>query len=101
AEFDVLAEEEKYADAISPQDQTFCVGIVKNMELRGYAVGILPKMKIHEDGNVENLSLFAREKEYVCEILAQDQPFCIRRVKTMKLKDYAVSILPKLLVHED
>ncbi|OIR57482.1 MAG: uncharacterized protein A8A55_1756 [Amphiamblys sp. WSBS2006] len=101
AEFDVLAEEEKYADAISPQDQTFCVGIVKNMELRGYAVGILPKMKIHEDGNVENLSLLAREKEHVCEILAQDQPFCIRRVKNMKLKDYAVSILPKLLVHED
>ncbi|OIR57322.1 MAG: uncharacterized protein A8A55_1925 [Amphiamblys sp. WSBS2006] len=48
------ASKKEHVAGIHKKDQTFCVGRVKNMWLRGYSAGILPKIKIHEDCEVEN-----------------------------------------------
>ncbi|OIR57226.1 MAG: uncharacterized protein A8A55_2019 [Amphiamblys sp. WSBS2006] len=70
------------------------------MCLKNYAVSILPKVS-YEGSEIELLILYAGKEEQVAEILAQEQPFCVGRVKNMELREYAVSILPKLRIHED
>ncbi|OIR56199.1 MAG: uncharacterized protein A8A55_3055, partial [Amphiamblys sp. WSBS2006] len=64
-------------------------------------INILPKLGINEDSEVEWLWVVATEKEDVSEILSQENPVCVGSVETMTLKDYAVSILPKLKTHEN
>ncbi|OIR56356.1 MAG: uncharacterized protein A8A55_2899 [Amphiamblys sp. WSBS2006] len=95
------ASKKEYIDGILAKEETLCVGRVKKVLLDDYAVSVVLKLRIHEDSMVENLSLFAYKEEHVATILAQDQPFCVRRVKNMKFRDYAASILPKLRIHED
>ncbi|OIR57227.1 MAG: uncharacterized protein A8A55_2018 [Amphiamblys sp. WSBS2006] len=92
--------EKEHVAAILAQDKPFCVGSVEKIIFEDYAVSIIPKLKIHGDSEVETLKLDAREKEQVAEILSQDKPFCVRRVKNMELRDYAVSVLTKLGIHE-
>ncbi|OIR57225.1 MAG: uncharacterized protein A8A55_2016 [Amphiamblys sp. WSBS2006] len=63
-------------------------------------INILPKLRINEDCKVKRLELSGREKEHVATILSQKQVICVGSVGTMTLKEYAVSILPKLIIHE-
>ncbi|OIR57316.1 MAG: uncharacterized protein A8A55_1923 [Amphiamblys sp. WSBS2006] len=76
---------------ILQQDQT-SFGRVKNISLSGYAACVITKMIIHEDFEVENLTLDASEKEHVSEILAQKQKIYVGRVKQIYITDYAVRI---------
>ncbi|OIR57223.1 MAG: uncharacterized protein A8A55_2020 [Amphiamblys sp. WSBS2006] len=95
------ASEKEHIDPILSQGQLFCVGRVKNMSLKNYVVSVLPKTRIHEGYEVEWLWLNTSKEEHIAEILSQDQPFCIGRAKNMLVSGYAVSVLPKLLIHKD
>ncbi|OIR57114.1 MAG: uncharacterized protein A8A55_2130 [Amphiamblys sp. WSBS2006] len=95
------ASEEEHVAAVLAQEKPVCVGRVKEMLLRGYAVGILPKLRTHENCVVESLGLDADEKEHVAAVLGQSQMFCVGRVKNILLLGYAVGILPKLRTHGD
>ncbi|OIR55689.1 MAG: uncharacterized protein A8A55_3565, partial [Amphiamblys sp. WSBS2006] len=59
-------------------------------------INILPKLRIHEDSEVEMLSLTASEEAHVAAVLAQEKPFCVGRVKDMDLKEYAVGVITKM-----
>ncbi|OIR57172.1 MAG: uncharacterized protein A8A55_2075 [Amphiamblys sp. WSBS2006] len=96
----VSTTEEEHVAAILTQDQPICVGSMESMSLDGYAVSILTKMRNHKNSMVEKLALYADEEEHIAEILAQDQPVCVGRVRDMAFRDYAVGVLPKL-IHED
>ncbi|OIR56355.1 MAG: uncharacterized protein A8A55_2898, partial [Amphiamblys sp. WSBS2006] len=95
------ATEKEHVSTILAQDQPFCIGRMKDMILEDYAVSILQKLRIHEAHRIEQLRLNAREKEHVDGILSQDQPFYVGRMEEMILGSYAVSLLPKLGIHED
>ncbi|OIR56460.1 MAG: uncharacterized protein A8A55_2793, partial [Amphiamblys sp. WSBS2006] len=97
----LFASEKEHVAEILSQDQPIYIGSVEEMTLKNYAVSILPKMRTSKNSEVGFLLLYAYEKEHVAEILSQDQPFCVGRVKNMVLEDYAVSILPKLIIHKD
>ncbi|OIR57317.1 MAG: uncharacterized protein A8A55_1924 [Amphiamblys sp. WSBS2006] len=99
--FRLCAREKERVSEILAQEQTICVGRVKSIDLEEYAVSILPKLRFHEDCEVEWLILEASEEEHVSEILAQNQKIYVGRVKSIGLEEYAVSILPKLEIHED
>ncbi|OIR55875.1 MAG: uncharacterized protein A8A55_3379, partial [Amphiamblys sp. WSBS2006] len=43
----------------------------------------------------------ATRREHVAEVLAQEKPFCVGRVKNMRLWDYAASVITKMKIHED
>ncbi|OIR56225.1 MAG: uncharacterized protein A8A55_3029, partial [Amphiamblys sp. WSBS2006] len=95
------ADEEEHIAGILAQDQPICVGNVEKVRLRNCAVSILPKLKNHEDHEIEFIWLDADEKEHVDGILAQEEMFCVGRVKNALFEGYAIAILPKLETHED
>ncbi|OIR56249.1 MAG: uncharacterized protein A8A55_3004 [Amphiamblys sp. WSBS2006] len=83
-----------------PPNSIGCVLKQLNLKDTGL-INILPKLRINRDNRVKRVGLFTSEKEHVAEILSQDQPIYIGSVKNMILEDYAVSILPKLIIHKD
>ncbi|OIR57746.1 MAG: uncharacterized protein A8A55_1485 [Amphiamblys sp. WSBS2006] len=95
------ASKEEHVAGMLTQDQTFYVGRVEKILLEGYAVGILPKLRIHKDCAVESISLSADEEEHVAEILTKDQPFFVGEAKSIWLKNYAVRVVTKTTVHEN
>ncbi|OIR55811.1 MAG: uncharacterized protein A8A55_3443, partial [Amphiamblys sp. WSBS2006] len=82
------------------QEKPFCVGRVKSMVLGKYAVGVITKMSL-KDCEIERLILTASKEEHVAEVLAQEKPFCVGRVKNMWLEGYAVGVITKMKIHED
>ncbi|OIR55949.1 MAG: uncharacterized protein A8A55_3305, partial [Amphiamblys sp. WSBS2006] len=97
-EFEYLsldANEEAHVAAVLAQEKPFCVGRVKTMVLKGYAVGVITKMSL-KDCEIESLELTATKREHVAEVLAQEKPFCVGRVKVMWLGEYAVGVITKM-----
>ncbi|OIR56195.1 MAG: uncharacterized protein A8A55_3059, partial [Amphiamblys sp. WSBS2006] len=94
-EFKLDASEEAHVAEVLAQENPFFVGRVKDMDLEDYAVGVITKMS-PEDCEIEHLSLTAREEAHVAAVLAQENPFCVGRVKDMRLWDYAVGVITKM-----
>ncbi|OIR56474.1 MAG: uncharacterized protein A8A55_2781 [Amphiamblys sp. WSBS2006] len=86
---------EEHVAGILKHDQMFCVGRVERMNLSEYAVGVITKVNL-KDCEIEWLGLHASEEEYITEILKQEKPFCVGRVKNMWLGDYAVGVITKM-----
>ncbi|OIR56107.1 MAG: uncharacterized protein A8A55_3147, partial [Amphiamblys sp. WSBS2006] len=96
----LTATRREHIAAVLAQEKPFCVGRVKNMLLEDYAVGVLTKMSLKDYG-VEYLSLSASEEAHVAGILKQEKPFCVGRVKRMRLEGYGASVITKMTIHED
>ncbi|OIR58404.1 MAG: uncharacterized protein A8A55_0811 [Amphiamblys sp. WSBS2006] len=94
--FNLAADEKEHVSAIFSQNKTFCVGRTKTMCLENYAVSVLTKLRIHKDHEINIIKLFATEKEHVAIIFAQDQPFCVGRMKNVEFWDYAVFVFLKM-----
>ncbi|OIR57260.1 MAG: uncharacterized protein A8A55_1978 [Amphiamblys sp. WSBS2006] len=94
------ADKKEHVAAILTQDQLFCVSGVKRITLREYTVGVVTKIRIHEDCGVEHLRLIANKEEHVAAIHIQDQTI-FRRAKNIYLGDYSMRILPKMRNNED
>ncbi|OIR55745.1 MAG: uncharacterized protein A8A55_3509, partial [Amphiamblys sp. WSBS2006] len=78
------------------------VGKAKNLILNKYAVEALPKLKLHEENEMEFLELRAEYPGEISEILKMDNnSLLIGRVKRLELRWQAVRILPKLKLHEE
>ncbi|OIR56019.1 MAG: uncharacterized protein A8A55_3233, partial [Amphiamblys sp. WSBS2006] len=83
-------------------DNSIRFGKVKRLELLNYSINILPKLKLHEEGDVEVLYLGADETEHLSEILrVADNSILVGKVKRLELFNYAISILPKLKLHKE
>ncbi|OIR57404.1 MAG: uncharacterized protein A8A55_1837 [Amphiamblys sp. WSBS2006] len=83
-------------------DKSIWLGKVKSLKLEKHAINLLPKLKLHEDSEIEELLLDAELGEYVSSILhAKEKSIWLGRVKSLGLKRYAANILPKLWLHED
>ncbi|OIR57035.1 MAG: uncharacterized protein A8A55_2213 [Amphiamblys sp. WSBS2006] len=86
---------------ILEQEQKIPIGGIQKIELREYAVNVLPKLQIPEDGELRELLLKTEQDEYVAGIPAYGQEIPIGGIQKITLKDYAVSVLPKLQIPED
>ncbi|OIR56831.1 MAG: uncharacterized protein A8A55_2419 [Amphiamblys sp. WSBS2006] len=82
---------------ILAQEQRIRIGRIKKIELKGYAVAVLPKLEVQE---CDVLILAAEKREHVAPILAQRQKIHIGGIKKIELGDCAVAVLPKLEVQE-
>ncbi|OIR56354.1 MAG: uncharacterized protein A8A55_2901 [Amphiamblys sp. WSBS2006] len=96
----LYAPRKEHVAAVLAQEKPFCVGRVNNMDLEDYAVGVITKMSL-KDCEIESLGLYASEEAHVAEVLAQEKPFCVGRVKKMWLYKYAASVITKMTIHED
>ncbi|OIR56405.1 MAG: uncharacterized protein A8A55_2848 [Amphiamblys sp. WSBS2006] len=97
---DLVAPRKEHVAEVLKQEKPFCVGRVKSMCLWDYAVSVITKMSL-KDCEFESLYLHANEEAHVAEVLAQENPFCVERVKEMRLWDYAVGVITKMTIHED
>ncbi|OIR56182.1 MAG: uncharacterized protein A8A55_3072, partial [Amphiamblys sp. WSBS2006] len=95
----LTANEEAHVAEVLKQKKPFCLGRVKEIWLREYAVGVITKMSLEYYG-VELLWLFADKKEHVAEVLKQKKPFCVGRVKDIHLWDYAVGVITKMSLED-
>ncbi|OIR56170.1 MAG: uncharacterized protein A8A55_3084, partial [Amphiamblys sp. WSBS2006] len=98
--FGLYASEEAHVAEVLAQEKPLCVGRVKEMLLGDYAVGVITKVSLKDCG-VEYLMLTAKKEAHVAEVLAQEKPFCVGRMKKMVLLDYAASVITKMTIHED
>ncbi|OIR57742.1 MAG: uncharacterized protein A8A55_1482 [Amphiamblys sp. WSBS2006] len=98
--FDLSASKKEHVAAVLGHNRNFCVGRVKWMRIDDYAVGVVTKIRVHEDYEIERFDLSASRKEHITEILEQEKPFCVGRVKRMWLLGYAVGVITKM-DHED
>ncbi|OIR56160.1 MAG: uncharacterized protein A8A55_3094 [Amphiamblys sp. WSBS2006] len=88
-------------EIIKKENNSIWIGKVRKINLRNYAVEVLPKLRIHEENLTEELSLSADGTEHLAKILEENSSIWIGRVKKLELRDYAVNILPKLRIHEE
>ncbi|OIR56067.1 MAG: uncharacterized protein A8A55_3187, partial [Amphiamblys sp. WSBS2006] len=91
----LLANKEKHVAGILKQEKHFWLGRVRKMYFEEYAVGVITKMSL-KDCEVEHLRLYAARREHVAEVLKQEKPFCVGRVKNMDLEYYAASVITKM-----
>ncbi|OIR56605.1 MAG: uncharacterized protein A8A55_2647, partial [Amphiamblys sp. WSBS2006] len=102
-EFHLSAEKEEYvSEVIHAENNSICIGKVNNLELELFAINILPKLKLHDENEMEVFSLSAGEKEYVSEVIrVKNNSIWLGKVKNLRLKSFAIRILPKLKLHEE
>ncbi|OIR55584.1 MAG: uncharacterized protein A8A55_3670, partial [Amphiamblys sp. WSBS2006] len=93
--FSVRTSKEEHVAKVLKQENPFCVGRVKTMWLREYAVGVITKMS-PEDYGVENLSLYATRRKYIAGILKKGQTIFVGRATNMWLREYAVGVITKM-----
>ncbi|OIR56613.1 MAG: uncharacterized protein A8A55_2639 [Amphiamblys sp. WSBS2006] len=82
------------------KDSSIRLGKVKSLKLERYGINALPKLKLHED-NVMDVWLSGWQRDISEILLKKDRTICVGRVKSLSLEFYAISILPKLWLHED
>ncbi|OIR58951.1 MAG: uncharacterized protein A8A55_0276 [Amphiamblys sp. WSBS2006] len=89
-------------EILETESHLIWIAKVKKLSLSWYAVEILPKLRIHEENVMENLSLDADRPEDVAEILkTENNSIWIGKVKKLVLWNHAAEILPKLRIHEE
>ncbi|OIR57382.1 MAG: uncharacterized protein A8A55_1861, partial [Amphiamblys sp. WSBS2006] len=78
------------------------LGKVGRLKLWNNSFRIFPKLKLHEENVIEELSLEANEKKYLSEIdCVADNSIWLGKTKRLVLFNYSINILPKLMVHEE
>ncbi|OIR55850.1 MAG: uncharacterized protein A8A55_3404, partial [Amphiamblys sp. WSBS2006] len=76
------------------------LGRVKKLELWGYPVNILPRLVLHGENVMDEFCLNADKKEHVAEIIrVESKSIWLGKMKRLELRDYAVNVLPKLVLH--
>ncbi|OIR56501.1 MAG: uncharacterized protein A8A55_2752 [Amphiamblys sp. WSBS2006] len=90
------------AGIIKMKRNSLCIGRAKKLIFTGYAVGILPKLRLHGENQMKEIVLFADKPSYTPKILKEENnSIWIGKLEKLELKGYAVEILPKLRIHED
>ncbi|OIR55942.1 MAG: uncharacterized protein A8A55_3311, partial [Amphiamblys sp. WSBS2006] len=85
---------------LEAEDNSFWMGKVKELRLCGCAIEILPKLRFHEEIEIEEIRLYAEKQEYIAGILRKEnRSICLGRMKKLRLYDHALQILPKLKIH--
>ncbi|OIR57755.1 MAG: uncharacterized protein A8A55_1477 [Amphiamblys sp. WSBS2006] len=93
---------EQIAGILKAENNSIWIGKMKMLELEKHAVEILPKLRIHEENVMDELSLEACFSGQIIRILRmENKSVWVGKVKTVRLKRYAVEILPKLIMHSE
>ncbi|OIR56085.1 MAG: uncharacterized protein A8A55_3169, partial [Amphiamblys sp. WSBS2006] len=103
--------EELYLDSDNPkhiagilrtENNSIWVGKVKTLRLKKHAIQILPKLGIHNENELEELSLYADNPKHITGMLkTENNSIWVGKVKTLRLKNHAIQILPKLRIHSE
>ncbi|OIR55616.1 MAG: uncharacterized protein A8A55_3638, partial [Amphiamblys sp. WSBS2006] len=82
------------------ENNSIWVGKVSNLILSQYGAGILPKLRFHEENEVEKFGLEADEAEHITEILKEERKsIWMGKMRQVAIVGYAAEMLPKLRFH--
>ncbi|OIR58115.1 MAG: uncharacterized protein A8A55_1104 [Amphiamblys sp. WSBS2006] len=85
--------------------QSISIGKPKKIMLFGYAVDLLPKLKIGEENETEVLLLDATEREQVEYTLGfthdKKEKICVGKVSHMEIYSWAANLVPRLKISEE
>ncbi|OIR55688.1 MAG: uncharacterized protein A8A55_3566, partial [Amphiamblys sp. WSBS2006] len=95
------ADKREQVAAILDTKEMFCLGRVKEMQFKDYAVGVFPRVGICGDCEVDVLVFSADKREHVAAILDAGEMFCVGRVERICFGDYAVSIFSRMSIRGD
>ncbi|OIR55674.1 MAG: uncharacterized protein A8A55_3580, partial [Amphiamblys sp. WSBS2006] len=88
------------AEIIRIKNNSIYVGKVKKLKFERNAVEILPKLRIHGENVLEELSLSVKFPIYITGILQmENNSIWVGKMKRLVLERYAVEILSKLRIH--
>ncbi|OIR56628.1 MAG: uncharacterized protein A8A55_2625 [Amphiamblys sp. WSBS2006] len=91
---------EHISEFLGVESESIWIGAVERIRLGGYAVCILPKIKIGKENETDTIVLSAGSEKHVKEVLSvDDKSIWLGRVNSLKLRHYALGVLPKLRVH--
>ncbi|OIR56012.1 MAG: uncharacterized protein A8A55_3241, partial [Amphiamblys sp. WSBS2006] len=101
-EFCLSADRIEYVSEAILAENNIWLGKVNKLDLKLFAINILPKLKLHEENVMEEFSLSVEKEEYVSEVIrAKNNSIWFGRLKNLRLKSFAIRILPKLKLHEE
>ncbi|OIR56627.1 MAG: uncharacterized protein A8A55_2624 [Amphiamblys sp. WSBS2006] len=87
---------EHVSEILKAEDRSIQLGVVYKTRLEGYAAGILPKLKIEGEDEMDALTISADSEKCISEILkTPDRSICIGKVASLCLKGHAIGILSK------
>ncbi|OIR56500.1 MAG: uncharacterized protein A8A55_2753, partial [Amphiamblys sp. WSBS2006] len=93
---------EHITEMFRTNNNSIWIGKVKKLELKDFAVQILPKLRFHKENEMEELTIDTYAPEHITEILdTKNRSICVGKVKKLVLGMFAVEILPKLGIHEE
>ncbi|OIR57136.1 MAG: uncharacterized protein A8A55_2108 [Amphiamblys sp. WSBS2006] len=97
-----IEKEEHFRGIPDMKNESIFVAKPRTISLDGYAVGMLPKINFREDNKTKSIFMEAGQEECIIPILGmENESIFVVKTETITLKNYAVSILPKLNFHED
>ncbi|OIR57747.1 MAG: uncharacterized protein A8A55_1483 [Amphiamblys sp. WSBS2006] len=91
----LYTKEKEHVAVVLGQEKPFCVGRVKKMFFRDYAVCVITKIRAHKDCEFESLWLAASKEDHVAAVLEQEEMFFVGRVGRMELQEHAVCAITK------
>ncbi|OIR56269.1 MAG: uncharacterized protein A8A55_2985, partial [Amphiamblys sp. WSBS2006] len=94
-------EAEEISGILRMENSGIWVGKVKKLGLRGYAVGILPKLRIHEENEMEELGLTTQDSEDIQILGMENSSIWVGKVKRLELIGHAVKVFTMLGFHQD
>ncbi|OIR56642.1 MAG: uncharacterized protein A8A55_2608 [Amphiamblys sp. WSBS2006] len=80
------ASRKEHVDAVLEQKQMFCVGRVKRMNLGGYAMCVVTKMRIHEDNTMEKFVLGGKWEHFSRILEEGDRSIELGRIRRSGFK---------------
>ncbi|OIR57069.1 MAG: uncharacterized protein A8A55_2179, partial [Amphiamblys sp. WSBS2006] len=87
---------------LKTENNSIWMGKVKVLKLGSYAVQILPKLKLRDGNELEELVLGGWLPEHIPKILGmKNNNIWVGKMKKPKLTGYATKILPKLRFHRE
>ncbi|OIR57179.1 MAG: uncharacterized protein A8A55_2066 [Amphiamblys sp. WSBS2006] len=97
-EFSLEAAKEEYvSEIIQADNNSIWFGKVKRLALRDYAANALPKLVLHKENVMEELSLDAWNKEHISEIMKiKDGSIRLGKIKKFEPRHYTTNIVQKL-----
>ncbi|OIR58949.1 MAG: uncharacterized protein A8A55_0278 [Amphiamblys sp. WSBS2006] len=93
---------EHITEILKMENNSILIGKVNNLIFSDYAVGILPRLGIHGENEMEELGLLAEHFEYISEILRmENNSIRVGKMRSLVLGEHAVEIFPKLKICEE
>lgn len=98
-----VKKKEHIKEILECENKSIFMGKVRNLFLKEYSIGILPKLFFNEDNEASSWNFYYNyKKEHIEEVLKCDnKSIFVGKIKILNFKKHSINILSKLNFHKD